>query len=173
MNLVGSQIEIERIFSFTRILTNLKKCRLQIENLEKLIFINKNWPNDPRIGWKSPSNLVKFLERDVDLKEEFEEFEGEFEKCKLLKSKTSINKILFSDKKLFVTMFVIFSLVKIIIISRFKIIFKIFLWTFKNNNQLISNTQFVRTGKGESAVFKFLRTSILRTIYILIPLPGI
>jgi hypothetical protein len=116
---------------------------------------------------------VKFLERDVDLKEEFEEFEGEFEKCKLLKSKTSINKILFSDKKLFVTMFVIFSLVKIIIISRFKIIFKIFLWTFKNNNQLISNTQFVRTGKGESAVFKFLRTSILRTIYILIPLPGI
>jgi hypothetical protein len=124
--LLDLKLKQKEFFSFARILTNLKKCRLQIENLEKLIFINKNWPNDPRIGWKSPSNLVKFLERDVDLKEEFEVFEGEFEKGKLLKSKTSINKILFSDKKLFVTMFVIFSLVKIIIISRFKIFLKKF-----------------------------------------------
>jgi hypothetical protein len=51
---------------------------LQTENLEKLIFVNKNWPNDPRIGCKSPSNLVEFLEKDVDLKEELKKFEGEF-----------------------------------------------------------------------------------------------
>jgi hypothetical protein len=38
---------------------------------------------------------------------------------KLLKSKTSINKILFGVKKLFVTMFVIFSLVRKIIVMRF------------------------------------------------------
>jgi hypothetical protein len=38
---VGFQIEIERIFSLARILTNLKRCRLQTENLEKLIFVNK------------------------------------------------------------------------------------------------------------------------------------
>jgi hypothetical protein len=62
------------------ILTNIKRCHLQIENSEKLIFVNKNWPNDSRLGSKSPSNLLEFLERDMDLEEEFEEFEGEFEK---------------------------------------------------------------------------------------------
>jgi hypothetical protein len=41
-------------------------------------------------------------------------------KCmKLFKCKTSINKILFSVEKLFVTMFVIFSLVRKIIKLRF------------------------------------------------------
>ncbi len=62
------------------ILTNLRRCCLQIKNLEKLIFVNKNWPNDPRIGYKSPSNLLEFFEKDMDLKEELEKFEGEFEK---------------------------------------------------------------------------------------------
>jgi hypothetical protein len=47
-----------------RILINLKRCRLQIEIFKKLIFINKNWPNDPIIGCKSPSNLLEFLERN-------------------------------------------------------------------------------------------------------------
>jgi hypothetical protein len=51
---------------------------------------------------------VEFLEKDVDLEEELEEFEGELKGMKLMKCKTSINKILFSVKKLFVTMFVIF-----------------------------------------------------------------
>jgi hypothetical protein len=41
-----------------------------------LIFVNKNWPNDPRISCKSPSNLMEFLEKDIDLEDEFEvEFE--------------------------------------------------------------------------------------------------
>ncbi len=66
------------LFSLARILTNFRRCCLQTENLEKLIFVNKNWPNDPRIGCKSPSNLVEFLEKDVDLKEELKKFEGEF-----------------------------------------------------------------------------------------------
>jgi hypothetical protein len=64
---------------------------------------------------------------------------------KLLKCKTSINKILFSVEKLFVTMFVIFSLVRKILKFRFKKINFNFL-NFKNNNQLISNIWFVRTG---------------------------
>jgi hemerythrin-like domain-containing protein len=45
------------IFSLARIFTNLRKSHLQIENLEKFIFVNKNWPNDPKIGCKSSSNL--------------------------------------------------------------------------------------------------------------------
>ncbi len=64
LGIVGSQIEIEMIFYLTEILTNLKKCCLQIENLEKLIFVSKNWPNDLRIGCKSPSNVLEFLEMD-------------------------------------------------------------------------------------------------------------
>jgi hypothetical protein len=56
------------------------KCRLQTENLEKLTFINKKWPNDPRVGCKSPSDLTKFLEKDINLEEELEKFEGEFER---------------------------------------------------------------------------------------------
>jgi hypothetical protein len=45
-----------------------------------LIFVNKNWPNDSKITYKSPYNLVKLLERDINFKKEFEEFEREFEK---------------------------------------------------------------------------------------------
>jgi len=67
-------------FSLVGIFTNLKRCCLQIDNLEKLIFVNKIWLNDSRIGCKSPSNLMEFLEEDVDLKKESEEFEGEFER---------------------------------------------------------------------------------------------
>jgi hypothetical protein len=80
LGVIGSQIEIKRIFSLARILTNLRRCHLQIENLKKLIFVNKNWPNDFRIGCKFPSNLVEFLEKDVYFKEELEKFEGEFER---------------------------------------------------------------------------------------------
>jgi hypothetical protein len=36
--------------------------------------------NDLRIGCKSPYNFLEFLERDIDLEKELEEFEGEFEK---------------------------------------------------------------------------------------------
>jgi hypothetical protein len=42
-----------------------------------LIFVHKNWLNDPIVGCKSPSNLEEFFEKNIDLKEEFE---GEFEK---------------------------------------------------------------------------------------------
>ncbi len=77
LGIIGSQIE--KNLSLVRILTNHKRCRLQMENLEKLIFVNKNWPNDLKIRCKSASNLLKFLKRDMNLEEELEEFEGEFE----------------------------------------------------------------------------------------------
>jgi hypothetical protein len=44
------------------------------------MFVNQNWLDDARIGCKFPSNLVEFLEKDVNLEEEFEEFEGGFER---------------------------------------------------------------------------------------------
>ncbi len=48
--------------------------------------MTKKWPNDLKIGCKSPFNLVEFLEKDIDLEEELEEFEGDFEKDELLVS---------------------------------------------------------------------------------------
>jgi hypothetical protein len=32
--------------------------------------VDQNWPNDPRIGCKSPSSLVDFIESDLNLEEE-------------------------------------------------------------------------------------------------------
>ena len=44
----GSQIETERIFSIAGVLTSLRHCRLGLNNLDSLIMINKNWPDDSR-----------------------------------------------------------------------------------------------------------------------------
>jgi hypothetical protein len=52
LGIVVCQIKIKRIFSLVGILTSLKRCRLQLENLDKLIFVNKNWPNvNPFLVW--------------------------------------------------------------------------------------------------------------------------
>jgi hypothetical protein len=50
LRIVGFKIETEKIFSLVDILTNLKRHCLQFKNLEKLIFMTKNWPNRCK-GW--------------------------------------------------------------------------------------------------------------------------
>ncbi len=70
----------KRIFSLLGILISLRRCHLQSKNLDKLIFVSKNWPNDPKIGCKSPSSLADFIESDINLKKELEEFECAFER---------------------------------------------------------------------------------------------
>jgi len=75
LGIVESQIEIERIFLRLEFLLILGDVVLQIENLEKLIFVNKNWPCDPKTGCKSLSDLLEFLERDMDIEEELEKCE--------------------------------------------------------------------------------------------------
>jgi hypothetical protein len=40
--IVGSQIEIEKIFALVKILTNLRRCMLQTYILDKLIFLINN-----------------------------------------------------------------------------------------------------------------------------------
>jgi hypothetical protein len=51
---------------------------LIIRKLREMNFC-KNWPNDTKVGCKSPSDSVKFIEMDGQLKEKLQEFEGEFE----------------------------------------------------------------------------------------------
>ncbi len=52
--------------------------------MDKLIFVNKNWPNDLRIGCKSLSNLVDFIESDLNSRKELDKFKGAFEKDKVV-----------------------------------------------------------------------------------------
>ncbi len=62
MGIVHSQIEIERIFILVRVITSLKPCWLGFENLDKLVLIMKNWPNDPGFGCTSGfKSFEKFL----------------------------------------------------------------------------------------------------------------
>ncbi len=68
-----------KIKSLLEYLPTLGDVICKLKNLEKLIFVNKNWPNDLKIGCKSPSNLLEFIEKDVNLENQLEEFEGEFE----------------------------------------------------------------------------------------------
>jgi hypothetical protein len=70
LGIVGSQIETEKKYSLVEIITNLKRCCLQSNNLNKIIFISKNWPNDPKVGCSSPSSLIELIEADLALEEE-------------------------------------------------------------------------------------------------------
>ncbi len=83
LRIVGSQIEIEKIFSLVRILIGFKRC-LQPKKLDKLIIVNKNWFNDPRIDCNSPSSLVELIETNVISKEQLEEFEIVFERDEVM-----------------------------------------------------------------------------------------
>jgi len=63
----ASQIETKRISPIVGVLTTLKRCWFQIDNLEKLIFVHKNWPSNPHVGCLKPYNLVVVCEAKSDL----------------------------------------------------------------------------------------------------------
>jgi hypothetical protein len=73
------KIEIEFFFSLAIILTNLRRCCLQSNNLDEIIFVSKNWPSDTRVGCTSASSLIKLIEVDLALEEDLEQYESEFE----------------------------------------------------------------------------------------------
>ncbi len=67
LGIVGSHIQIKWIFNVAGVITNLRRSRLSIENLDWLIFIIKNWPSDVCVGCDGPlkpKTMVEFLERD-------------------------------------------------------------------------------------------------------------
>jgi hypothetical protein len=57
-----SQMEIKRFFSTTRLLSALWRCCLQIEHLDGLIFVNKNWPFYSCIGCLEPIDFANVCE---------------------------------------------------------------------------------------------------------------
>jgi len=82
LRFVGSQIETKRIFFLANIFTNLttEDVVYNKKNLEKLIFLSKNWLNDVRdVDCKTFFNLVELIASQIDLEEELNKFEGSFE----------------------------------------------------------------------------------------------
>ncbi len=70
---VGFQIETKHIFPLVAILTNLHQCKLQIDKLERLIFVNKKWPNNLRLGCNNPKDMEEVVELEIKLACKLEE----------------------------------------------------------------------------------------------------
>lgn len=47
---LGSQIKIECIFNIAKVLTSLWRCKLVVENLNKLVLVLKSYPNDTKLS---------------------------------------------------------------------------------------------------------------------------
>jgi hypothetical protein len=76
----ASQVETEKIVSIFGILTTLRRCRLQIDNLDKLIFVNKNWSSDLHVGCLKLFDLATICEVKSDLTNKLDvEFVDEME----------------------------------------------------------------------------------------------
>ncbi len=63
--------------------------------------MSKNWPNDLKVGCKSPSNLVEFIEVNWDLEKELEQFEGDFKR-------DEVSKLKICEMTTFATMLILF-----------------------------------------------------------------
>ena len=70
LGIPGSRFETEQIFSIAGVLTSLRRCRLQNENLDCLVYDSKNWPNDPRIHYYANSGLKDFMVAEASLAED-------------------------------------------------------------------------------------------------------
>jgi hypothetical protein len=54
--------------NFECVLTSLRRCRLEVENLDSLLMIYKNWPNDARVGCNlANEDVTKPFTTEVDL----------------------------------------------------------------------------------------------------------
>ncbi len=68
LGIVGSHIEVEFFFNIATICMNLSHSWFGMDNLEMLINIYKNWPNDVHVG-DAPS-IKKFMEMKETLMNE-------------------------------------------------------------------------------------------------------
>jgi len=71
LGIVGIQIDTKQIFFVTIILTSLYKHQLGIWNLNQLVIISKNWPNDPCFGCETLILKAKSFDDFEDIKVDF------------------------------------------------------------------------------------------------------
>jgi hypothetical protein len=68
--IVSYEIVTKKLFSIINILTHLKRsCFHQLDNLEKLIFVRKNWFNEVRVAYEACYDLVELIESKIGLEE--------------------------------------------------------------------------------------------------------
>ncbi len=70
LGILGSQIEVEKVFSIARILTSLHWCRLGAKNLDLLVLLIKIGQTTPLLDFDdktSLANLDVFGEVDEDI----------------------------------------------------------------------------------------------------------
>jgi hypothetical protein len=76
LGILASQIETKRIFSISDILIALCKCHLRTKNMDKLIFVHKNWSFNPQIGCLKHIDVASACEVESNL---MAKLEAEFE----------------------------------------------------------------------------------------------
>jgi hypothetical protein len=67
LGIVNSQIETNNLFFLVGFVTKSRRCHLHLNNFERLIFVNRNWPNDVKVGCKAPSDLVELIDSKLNL----------------------------------------------------------------------------------------------------------
>jgi len=72
LRILLSQIKMKRIFSIVGIFTSFYKCHPQTKNFKILIFVNKNCPLNPHIGYYKHSSLINAHEIEHHLTKELE-----------------------------------------------------------------------------------------------------
>ncbi len=55
------------MFSLAGVLTTLKHCHLQVENMDRIIIVVKNWLDDPHHNCKPNANLKEYLKEEDSL----------------------------------------------------------------------------------------------------------
>ncbi|KAK3244041.1 hypothetical protein CYMTET_46331 [Cymbomonas tetramitiformis] len=65
----GSEIENERVFSIAGCVASIKRNSVRSENLDMIVHINQNHPNDPLIGMQTTKGRVDSL-KEVEVAEE-------------------------------------------------------------------------------------------------------
>ncbi len=63
-------IEIECVFSLTGVLTILRCCKLQVDNLDQIIAMLKNQPHNPHLNCSRYNDLTYYLKVESSLAED-------------------------------------------------------------------------------------------------------
>jgi len=67
LGILASQIETKHIFSISDILIALCRCHLRTKNMDKLIFVHKNWSFNPRTGCLNHIDVASACEVESNL----------------------------------------------------------------------------------------------------------
>ncbi len=67
LGIMGSQIETKCVFSLANVLTTLKHCHLQVENMDQIIIVVKNWPSGPCHNCKPNVDLKEYCKEETSL----------------------------------------------------------------------------------------------------------